>query len=250
MRVLYNDIMTEDITGSVPNAGYLNPNLNDTRLSRPVRWTDTALRFAEVDLGAAKSFNTVTLMSHNITNTATIQIKTGSTASFVTPIDTFTLTWEEKNLWAEVVLSSSAQYVRLEITDTANPDGYLNVGRLMLGNRYVMPGFAPVVSIDKIARGSATKSVSDQVYGQLKYRINRLSVQIPNISQSQIDAYDTYLAETGVSVAHALHLDESDTCSTNFTFKTLYVVNDKAAESLELNTAGLYTTRKNYSEVY
>lgn len=251
MKTLYNDILTEDVTGSLPLGGYFLTNLTDQRLSRPSRWLDDNLISVEYDLGSAQSFDTIAILSHNITSGATFEIKTGSTSGFVTAIDTFTITHNAVNIYQEVTQSSAARYIRFEITDTSNPDGYVNVGRLMVGSGYTFPGFAPVVSRDKIDRGTVFRSQTDQIYGEKRYRVNRLSVEFPRISETQRAGYETYLDETGVSVPHVIYIDESDVCNFDFGVDVLYIVNDEARESsLELNAGRFFTTRHTMTEVF
>lgn len=251
MKTLYNDILNENVTGSLPLGGYFLTNLTDQRLSRATRWLDDNLISVEYDLSTTQSFDTLVILSHNITSGATVEVKTGSTSGFVTPIDTFVIAHNALNIYQEVTQSSAARYIRFEITDTSNPDGYVNVGRFMVGAGYTFPGFAPVVSRDKIDRGTVFRSQTDQIYGEKRYRINRLSVEFPRISESQRAGYETYLDETGVSVPHAIYIDESDRCNFDFGVKVLYVANDEVREaSLELNTGRFFTTRHTMAEAF
>jgi hypothetical protein len=250
MNTLYDDKITGDVIGSLPLGGYFLENMNDPRLSRRCRWLSTGLVSAEFDLGAATDFDTIAIVSHNLTDAATITVKTGATAGFSTAIDTFSISHEAKNIYQAVTQTGPAQYVRFEFTDTANPDGYIDIGRLMAGPGYTFPGFAPVVSRDTIERGYADRSGTDQVYGEKRYRLQRLSVEFPDILEDDRPDYEDYLEGTGVSVAHIINIDESDICSFDFGIKNLYVTNEEVTESLELNEAGVFTTRHTMREAY
>ena len=254
MKTLYEDLLdsldSDDIVGTLPISGYALTNAVDSRLSRSVRWASGSTVLIEFDLGSAQSFDALAILSHNLTNAATIQLKTGSTSLFVAPIDTISITWAERNIFQEVTLSSSARYIRFEFTDNANPDGYINVGRTIIDDVYTFPGFAPVVSRDSIDRGNSRRSDTDQVYGERRYRLQRLSVEFPRISESDREAYEDYLEGTGGGTAHVIYLDESDRCSFDFGVKTLYVTNEEITESLELNAGRFFSTRHTIREAY
>lgn len=126
----------------------------------------------DIDLGAAKSIGVVALVVHNISVTGTVRITASDTATFTTlyydsgtvqvwpsgVIDQSLLEWEDDNFWLGT-LSAQARagyqspfiqklpsitpmrYWRVEIVDTGNSDGYVQIGRLFMAR-----GWSPTVN--------------------------------------------------------------------------------------------------------
>ncbi len=92
-----------------------------------------------VDLGASKEVNAIILQDHNLTSNAEITLKArGDTAWELTtstsePFEE-TITWEDDKILHYVSNTSNTQrFWRLDISDTGNPDGFIEVGDLFLG---------------------------------------------------------------------------------------------------------------------
>jgi hypothetical protein len=133
-------------------------NLQDESLSLVARSADatTASTQFQVDLGVARAVRVIALVKHNLTTAATVRVRGNSSASFGSPIyDSGTVNaWSDTALTAEqveglnvsfVLVPSSAQTARywlIEITDTANPDGYVEFARLVIAG-----GWQPTVNM-------------------------------------------------------------------------------------------------------
>jgi hypothetical protein len=104
--------------------------------SREFAWRTAAGQLAETvdnDLGAALEYNLVGILGHNLGPDAVVQIIGADDAAFsVNPV-TDTLTYIGNDLWAILGTARTKRYVRLSITDAANPDNYLEIGPVMLG---------------------------------------------------------------------------------------------------------------------
>ncbi len=92
-----------------------------------------------IDLGSSREVDAVIIQDHNLTSNAEITLKgRGSTAwQFTTstsePVDE-TIAWADDKILHYVVSSSNTKrHWRIDITDTANPDGYIEIGNLYLG---------------------------------------------------------------------------------------------------------------------
>lgn len=140
-------------------------NLQNRQVQKVARSADTALASTkfDVDLGAAYQISVLALIVHNISVSGKVRITASDTATFtalaydsgwvsvwpagVIPISL--LEWEEDNFWLGT-LSANARagyqspfinilpstvtqrYWRVEINDTGNSDGYVQIGRLFM----------------------------------------------------------------------------------------------------------------------
>ena len=153
-------------------------NVADRRITRVARTTSAAAAntVIDIDCGATKSMRGVGLFNHNLQSTAQWRIKASLSAIGSTDVldsgaknvlqmslSPDVLEWEDTGWWEGIgdgwvrnmhpiiyVHSEliSARYVRIEITDTTNPDGYVQVGRAFAG-----PVLEPAYN-DDLGRGS------------------------------------------------------------------------------------------------
>lgn len=145
-------------------------NLKNKRLSKLARSSNcltSSTKFI-IALPSAKSIDVVALVAHNLSADANIRISANGTSSFAPPafdsgwipmwpdgfLPSEQLEWEDDNFWLgtlseEAVAgyrtpfsyflasTQSYQYWQVEIDDTANPDGYISIGRVFLGLAFV-----------------------------------------------------------------------------------------------------------------
>lgn len=155
---------TPTLSGGSWEADLPLTNLQDRRLHYVARSTDAASASTtfDVDLKVARAVFVLAIPVHNLTTDATIQVQGASTASFATAnivYDTTTLSAFATGLTAEnmegmnvgwtVVLASAetARYWRFAIVDTSNPDGYVELGRVV-----VAAGWQPTINMAYGAR--------------------------------------------------------------------------------------------------
>ncbi|KKK65636.1 hypothetical protein LCGC14_2972150, partial [marine sediment metagenome] len=92
-----------------------------------------------IDLGFSREIDAVIIQDHNLTSNANIHLKARAdtaweiSTSTSEPVDE-TITWADDKILHYVVSSSNTQrHWRIDITDTANPNGYIEIGNLYLG---------------------------------------------------------------------------------------------------------------------
>lgn len=103
-----------------------------------------------IDWGSAKTAQLLTFPRHNLSSTATIRWKRGTTAGASDVVDSGTLAaWlfaprvYRGDVYEVIVLQASetsARYETIEIVDSSNTDGYVEIGRAFIG-----PVFVPAV---------------------------------------------------------------------------------------------------------
>jgi len=159
-------------------------NLKDQQPSKVARTTNDAASSTQftADLGSRKNINVISLIHHNLSNAATWRVRISNAADFATTVvDTGTVdvvdaieaygeldwgafTWGGKP--SNAVLAefnpiafyfnndgALGQYVKIEITDTANGDEYIEMGRA-----YIATAFIPT---DNVAYGVTASFVDD-----------------------------------------------------------------------------------------
>ncbi len=113
------------------------------------KWRSSGVtEYITIDFGTAGAACTgMALIGHNLTSAATLRIRAKATSDVtVSPtVDTTALTawpatgktadtyWPQYLSWLAWVNASALRYWRLDIADAANPAGYLEAGRFMLG---------------------------------------------------------------------------------------------------------------------
>jgi len=85
----------------------------------------------DLDLGSAQQMDALALLDHNLSATATIQLKGDAAANWAAPALSEAITRQASNLIYTVLSASRTyRYWRLELTDTANPSGFLRISEL------------------------------------------------------------------------------------------------------------------------
>jgi hypothetical protein len=151
----------------------------------------------DIDLQTARAIRVAALVRHNLSQAATFRIRGSNTAGvFTTPvydsgtINVFStsyapgsLPWGYPQLWTGMATAEdlayykslafvhvmpeleTARYWRIEIVDTANAAGYVQMGRVFLG-----PGFQPSVNVAfGAALGWSTQTSSQRSEGGVDY---------------------------------------------------------------------------------
>ena len=137
-------------------------NVADRRVTRVARSTSAALAntVIDIDCGSTKSMRAFALINHNLQSGATWRIKASLSAiGSIDVLDTGAINVVQMSMYADLLSWSdsgwwegigdgwlrnmnpviyvhtgqlSARYVRIEISDTTNPDGYVQVGRAIV----------------------------------------------------------------------------------------------------------------------
>lgn len=188
-------------------------NIKDRRLSRLARSTSAALAntIINIDLGAAKTVGAVALVTHNLSAGALVRVRGDDAADFITPlydsgwlnawpsgaIPISLLEWEDDNFWLGTVNSEAIagyqspyiniidsrpvlRYWRIEINDTTNAAGYVQVGRVFIGDTWTTT-YNPVygVGLGTEDQTQIESSMGGEEYFDIskRYRVHRFSLK-------------------------------------------------------------------------
>ncbi len=101
------------------------------------------------DLGSARRVRACFILDHNFSSGATLTLQANSTDDWVSPAYEQGLTYHEAKIG--LFLDQTYRYWRLAAEDQSNPDGYLEVGELFLGDGLdsglILPG-GPELGLD------------------------------------------------------------------------------------------------------
>lgn len=154
------------LSGGSWSAGLPLVNLQTREIRKVARSTNTLLdstRF-DVDFGVSRAVKTAAIVGHNLSVDALYRITGADNPSFTSPgyssgwqrvwpttFASSTLEWSDDNFWSgripqefidgypavllHLIESTAYRYWRLEIDDTTNADGYIDLGRLFLAEQ-------------------------------------------------------------------------------------------------------------------
>lgn len=197
-------------------------NLQNRVVQKVARSTNANLSSTkfDIDLGAARAIGVIALVVHNVSVIGKIRITGDDASDFATPvyqsawIDAWPagqipqslLEWEDDNFWLGTLSSNQRagyqspfihvlptqqilRYWRVEVDDTTNTDGYVQIGRL-----FMSAAWRPSVNYDMGAQLSYTDptpvaaSLSGAEYFDVRSKAREFTVRLSALTESE--AYD------------------------------------------------------------
>jgi hypothetical protein len=124
-----NHVAMAVMSSSGTLSGYPADNIKSLPISQPVR-LEGASAWIEFDFGSAKTFTFAILINHNLTTAATIILTTGSSPA--PGGNSISIPWRKYDAFSNTP-SHTFRYVRITVTDSGNPDGFVQFGFAMIG---------------------------------------------------------------------------------------------------------------------
>lgn len=134
--VLYENLWRdgEIIACSSEHAQHPSENTQDDSPQQYWRSLDASGTITiDIDLGIAREYDMISLRSHNLSSSATIQVIGADDDTFTTNPVTDALTHNSDNLTGILAAARTKRYVRISLADSTNGAGYLKVGTIVLG---------------------------------------------------------------------------------------------------------------------
>ena len=212
----FDDVESADLVTSSADAAYPKGNLQNAFRKKPWRSTGLSSEYVKWDFGVSEDCSHISLISHNLTTEATVTITASDNADFSSPLLSATydaweplfgfgeggfgehgfggylLTGERDDLapGALIIFSFStivARYWKIEFSDAANSDGYIEIGRVITGipwevERHFKYGWE-IISIDE---SNLVFSSGGQVWTDVKpkrYEVRFSFVGITNLEK-------------------------------------------------------------------
>ena len=185
MRILWNNLIDSGvITPLTEHPNYPGTNLRDQRLSRVWRSLALADQSITFDFSTAKQVSSLAIANHNFTTGATLTLEGNSIDSWGSPAVSESIVVSE-GIITKFFAGASYRYWRLVMNDAGNPDGYLQIGRMFLGEFLQMPPISFDPRIPYVTTSKRTRSSSGQTYGDRGYRSYTPSFSFPFISEPE-----------------------------------------------------------------
>lgn len=134
-----NLLDTAVLTASTENPDWPVENLQTEQRSETFRTTDDDDEAIVINNGSAKSASYLVIpgRNHNLSSAAVIRIQGNASDSWGSPTFNEIVPWYSPALVGSIAhkfaAAQSFAYYRLFLDDAANPDGYLELGRVILG---------------------------------------------------------------------------------------------------------------------
>lgn len=188
MNLLYNTKADDaTITASSENVGFETSNLRDVRASRVYR-SDGATSITVVfNFGSAVSFSGVGIAGHNFSDSATVTLEWNSADSWGAPAGSQSITVQ--STCVETFASVSYQYARLSVTDASNADGYIEMGRVAIGDALTGPELGIDLQFPKQSTTTQSLSRGRQLYADEGVRYRAATITWPEITKAQRDDF-------------------------------------------------------------
>jgi hypothetical protein len=191
-----NQVDDAPVSGGSWNASYPLTNIKTRYLYQRARST-SALASAStmvIDTGENQTIGVVALIRTNLTTNATVRIQGYSNAGLTTLVyDSTALAVSVPGEFAHAFTPTAARYWRIIITNTGNPDGYIEVGRVFIGWK-----FEPEVCTDwGMSIGVESQTTVMQALAGPEYfdsRPNRRIITGQWSWLTQVEAHGVYLS--------------------------------------------------------
>lgn len=198
------------ITGGSWEADLPVSNVQQRAASLAARSTDDAKASTQFDLdfGAAIATRAVALVATNLSQAALIKVSwgtssggsqvatTGWVSAFPITIAYGGIEWPSTgSLGAEFIVfaatnpAASARYVRVEIDDTLNADGFVSIGRLWIGDGF-MPTYNAVYGLerwrDSVSETAQTMSGVTVSNRRRNLRATRFALELLSVAEANV----------------------------------------------------------------
>lgn len=140
LRICWDNLWDGDATtrtASSAATGFPLSNIKHRWHTRVWRATGDAAEWVKADLGSAKPIKAFILKEHNFTGVATVKIQGNAVdmgAVWIGPTVDITLSIVPGQLVKIWELAEELQWWRVSMADDTNPDTYVKIGRIFLGN--------------------------------------------------------------------------------------------------------------------
>lgn len=125
-------------TGTYSSAatGYSGVYADLMPVSRPWRTTGDSDENVVYDLGAAYAIDLFAVINHNLSSGATVTVSAGTTSA-CSDYST-TITYRARDMFKYLASPETYRYWKFRFQDASNPDTYIQIGYIMLGNATTM----------------------------------------------------------------------------------------------------------------
>lgn len=194
-------------------SGYPATNVQDYRVAKKWRSNNVLTNaYVGIDNGAGDIYDFFLITGHNLTSGATIKVQGANDAAFTDIGVDMTLTYHKNYIlkYDATGVRRSNRYWRFLFTDASNPNGYIEVGRMIMAKTYKEPTDVNSIpwNIERVDPSPGAESESQSSYFKLKTKYK----QITNLGWASDTATDTTRDEL-ITIWDAVGLTEEVVCT-------------------------------------
>lgn len=191
VRFLHSFIFdSATITSSSEVAGLPDDNVVDDFVAKKWRTTGDTGEWIKFDLGSEKDITMIALFGYNLTSGATVTLQANSEDNWTSAPYSKAITWNERALVK--FIAEKYQWWRIYFEDAANPDTYIEIGRICCGAYYMPP-----VNIDQeVQKKIVDPSFIQESEGRQGYAIEKEEYRVYDIRFTGIDRTQQGALET------------------------------------------------------
>ena len=198
MRILYHNLIDDydPADYSSERANLWATNVKIHHLIVPWRTQIPDAQYYILDAGAGNTLTATcaAIAGHNLTVGATIKVQAHPTNAWGAPDLDEAFTWGSGPMMA-FFASTAKRFWRFYFDDAANPDTYIQIGRLGLGVALQMPPIEPGAELPVVSTSQPSTSITGQVFGNRGQLLFAPAFSLPIVSEAERQAILTMFAE-------------------------------------------------------
>jgi len=243
MKFLYNHKSdSATLTASSEDVGFAVENIQDVRAKRVYRSNSATSINIVFDFGSAVDIDCIAIAEHNITTSeTTFDLEFNSSDSWAAPAETVALSAADDTIFTTFT-SVNYRYARLVIDDGTISDGYVELGRVSLGEYFDAPQVAPDIQLPRYTTSARSFSRGRQAYFDEGVRYRGISLKFNYVTQSEYNSFNSMFAYSDIQPVFC----DFDELSNE---EPLYCVVSNEFNHSYLGGYGFYTLQMDIEEV-
>lgn len=210
MRFMWdNEFDKYDLTSAGETNNFPKENVQDIRLSQSWRTAILTNAWIKIDTVTGIDASVAVIAGHNLTNAATIKIQGNATDAWGGPTVDETMTWNADSI-VKFFTEDNLRFWRFNITDAANPDSYIEAGRLFLGTFYqVEEATDRDLGEDLIDESNVAYSVTGQAYIDVGIERREYRIGLGSVKEATRQSLKSLFSSVGRHVPIFVIIDEN-----------------------------------------
>jgi hypothetical protein len=201
MRIAYNnfidDIDSLRIVATSEESNFPIANVKIQRLAVKYTSKSPSAQSIIIDLESAREVNTMAIIGHNISTSATIILSANSSNTWPGAVtETISV---NKNMILKFFSSHTYQYWKIDIDDPTNTDGYISIGRIYLGDYITVdPSSVLDFNITKKRDDNITYGRGRQKFSSVGTGWRKFTMQFPSTNYAMVKKIEDLTDKVGL----------------------------------------------------
>ena len=201
MRIAYSNLIDAGTAPTALTTDLLYPvaNLQNQRLAKRWRSTTPTAQTIVVNLGSAQAVDTLAVLGHNLSGSATVIVEAHTSDSWGTPaLSAISLAYNAGAILKYLAAAQTYQYWRYTLDDATNSDGYVEAGRIWLGTFLVIdPSSLDAFTVTKKRSDTVTYGRDRQKYATEGVGWRQFDLSFPRTGGTSLTAVQTMYDTVG-----------------------------------------------------